>query len=219
VLNLFWEKQNTKLLKINLFILNKKSWDTDVSAFFIRISCTSFIDLVHFRQQKSIIRLALIVRGICCLNVGIPELSENIEVHSIVGRFLEHSRIYAFANAGDPQLYLSSADLMTRNLNRRVELLFPILNDNLREKVFDIFSTLWHDNVKTRVLTADRTYTRVDRRGLEPLDAQEAFMARATAKIKANATHAPKDSNAPHQFKPMLSPKNQPKSPIDRSLD
>ncbi len=172
-----------------------------------------------YEASNAGVKIKLIVRGICCLNVGIPELSENIEVHSIVGRFLEHSRIYAFANAGDPQLYLSSADLMTRNLNRRVELLFPILKDNLREKVFDIFSTLWHDNVKTRVLTADRTYTRVDRRGLEPLDAQETFMAQATAKIKANATHAPQDSNAPHQFKPMLSPKNQPKSPIDRSLD
>ncbi|AYM03704.1 RNA degradosome polyphosphate kinase [Levilactobacillus yiduensis] len=165
------------------------------------------------------VKIKLIVRGICCLNVGIPELSENIEVHSIVGRFLEHSRIYAFANAGDPQLYLSSADLMTRNLNRRVELLFPILQDDLRQRVFDIFATLWHDNVKTRVLLADRTYARVDRRGLEPLDAQETFMAQATAKIKANATHKPQDSNAPRQFKPMLSPKNQPESPIDRSLE
>ncbi|WP_263853871.1 RNA degradosome polyphosphate kinase [Levilactobacillus cerevisiae] len=165
------------------------------------------------------VKVKLIVRGICCLNVGIPELSENIEVHSIVGRFLEHSRIYAFANAGDPQLYLSSADLMTRNLNRRVELLFPILNDSLRQRAFDIFATLWHDNVKTRVLMADRTFTRVDRRGLEPLDAQETFMDLAAAQIKANATHAPKDSNAPRQFKPMLSPKNQPKSPIDRSLE
>lgn len=172
-----------------------------------------------YEASNAGVKIKLIVRGICCLNVGIPELSENIEVHSIVGRFLEHSRIYAFANAGDPQLYLSSADLMTRNLNRRVELLFPILEDNLRAKVFDIFATLWHDNVKTRVLMPDRTYTRVDRRGLEPLDAQETFMARATAQIKANATHTPQDSNAPHQFKPMLSPKNQPKSPIDRSLD
>ncbi len=163
------------------------------------------------------VHVKLIVRGICCLNVGIPELSENIEVHSIVGRYLEHSRIYGFANAGDPQVYLSSADLMTRNLNRRVELLFPILQSDLRQEVFDIFATLWHDNVKTRVLLADRTYTRVDRRGLEQLDAQEDFMNQAAARIKAAITHHEKATNAPRQFKPMLSPKNQPKSPIDRS--
>ncbi|WP_263862547.1 RNA degradosome polyphosphate kinase [Levilactobacillus enshiensis] len=163
------------------------------------------------------VHVKLLVRGICCLNVGIPEISENIEVHSIVGRYLEHSRIYGFANAGDPQVYLSSADLMTRNLNRRVELLFPILQSDLRQAVFDIFATLWHDNVKTRVLLADRTYTRVDRRGLEPLDAQEDFMAQATARIKAATTHHATATNAPRQFKPMLSPKNQPKSPIDRS--
>ncbi len=172
-----------------------------------------------YEASNAGVQIKLIVRGICCLNVGIPELSEHIEVHSIVGRFLEHSRIYGFANAGDPQVYLSSADLMTRNLNRRVELLFPILKDDLRQRVFDIFSTLWHDNVKTRVLTPDRTFTRVDRRGLEPLDAQEEFMQQAEQKTAANTTRQPKETNAPRQFKPMLSPKNQPKSPIDRSIE
>ncbi len=163
------------------------------------------------------VHIKLIVRGICCLNVGIPDISENIEVHSIVGRFLEHSRIYGFANNGDPQIYLSSADLMTRNLNRRVELLFPILQSDLRQRVFDIFATLWHDNVQTRVLLADRTFTRVDRRGLDPLDAQTTFMQEATNKRKIGDDHSPEAINAPRQFKPMLSPKNQPKSPIDRS--
>ncbi|KRN01329.1 polyphosphate kinase [Levilactobacillus senmaizukei DSM 21775 = NBRC 103853] len=163
------------------------------------------------------VHIKLIVRGICCLNVGIPGLSENIEVHSIVGRYLEHSRIYAFANAGDSQVYLSSADLMTRNLNRRVELLFPILNATLRQRVFDIFNTLWHDNVKTRVLMADRSFTRVDRRGLDPLDAQASFMTQATKEIAAATQKRPEGGSVTHQFKPMLSPKNQPKSPIDRS--
>lgn len=163
------------------------------------------------------VHIKLLVRGICCLNVGITGISENIEVHSIVGRFLEHSRIYGFANNGDPLIYLSSADLMTRNLNRRVELLFPILQANLRQRVFDIFATLWHDNVKTRVLLANRTYTRVDRRGLDPLDAQSTFMQEAANKNQHGDDHSPKMANAPRQFKPMLSPKNQPKSPIDRS--
>jgi len=82
------------------------------------------------------------------LKVGIPEVSETIEVHSIVGRFLEHSRIYSFENDGNPKVYLSSADLMTRNLDRRVELLFPLKNDRLRDKVLSIFQIMWHDNVK-----------------------------------------------------------------------
>ncbi|KRO03619.1 polyphosphate kinase [Levilactobacillus paucivorans] len=163
------------------------------------------------------VHVKLIVRGICCLNVGIPDISDNIEVHSIVGRYLEHSRIYGFANAGDPQVYLSSADLMTRNLNRRVELLFPILQENLKQRVFDIFATLWHDNVKTRVLLPDRTFARVDRRGLEPLNAQADFMDQATVRNQAATVRPAQAKNAPRQFKPMLSPKNQPKSPIDRS--
>lgn len=163
------------------------------------------------------VHVKLIVRGICCLNVGIPNISDNIEVHSIVGRYLEHSRIYGFANAGDPQVYLSSADLMTRNLNRRVELLFPILQENLKQRVFDIFATLWHDNVKTRVLLPDRTYARVDRRGLDPLNAQADFMDQATVRNQAATARPAQAKNAPRQFKPMLSPKNQPKSPIDRS--
>lgn len=162
------------------------------------------------------VHVKLIVRGICCLNVEIPKVSDHIEVHSIVGRYLEHSRIYAFANAGDPQVYLSSADLMTRNLNRRVELLFPILQADLRQRVFAIFDTLWQDNVKTRVLLADRTFTRVDRRGLDALDAQATFMAEAT-KQRLAAKPTVTNQSGTHQFKPMLSPKNQPQSPIDRS--
>lgn len=163
------------------------------------------------------VHIELVVRGICCLNVGIPGVSDNIAVHSIVGRFLEHSRIYAFANGGDEQVYLSSADLMTRNLNRRVELLFPVQQPQLRQRIFDIFQTMWDDNVKTRVLQADREYGRVDRRGLEPLDAQTAFMHAAEAKTKQLPQDTDQPVGAPRRFRPMLSPKNQPKSPIDRS--
>ncbi len=107
----------------------------------------------------------LIVRGITILKVGISDVSETISVHSIVGRFLEHSRIYSFENDGNPKVYLSSADLMTRNLDRRVELLFPLKDDKLRDKVLEIFETMWQDNVKTRVLQADGQYEKKDRRG------------------------------------------------------
>lgn len=118
----------------------------------------------------------LIVRGITILKVGISDVSETISVHSIVGRFLEHSRIYSFENDGNPKVYLSSADLMTRNLDRRVELLFPLKDDKLRDKVLEIFETMWQDNVKTRVLQADGQYEKKDRRGVARLNAQETFI-------------------------------------------
>ena len=125
--------------------------------------------------------IQLIVRGITILKVGIPEVSETIEVHSIVGRFLEHSRIYSFENGGQPKVYLSSADLMTRNLDRRVELLFPLKDDRLRDRVRDIFQTMWQDNVKTRVLQPDGTFVKKDRRGVMTYDAQEMFIAESLA--------------------------------------
>ncbi|MCT8389213.1 RNA degradosome polyphosphate kinase [Leuconostoc holzapfelii] len=126
----------------------------------------------------------LIIRGITILKVGIPEVSETIAVHSIVGRFLEHSRIYSFENDGNPKVYLSSADLMTRNLDRRVELLFPLKADRLRDEVRAIFQTMWQDNVKTRVLQPDGQFVKKDRRGVATYDAQEIFIADSLAKQK-----------------------------------
>ncbi|CAM3093039.1 RNA degradosome polyphosphate kinase [Leuconostoc gasicomitatum] len=128
-----------------------------------------------YQASQAGVKVSLIIRGITMLKVGIPEVSETIEVHSIVGRFLEHSRIYSFENDGNPKVYLSSADLMTRNLDRRVELLFPLKNDRLRDKVLAIFQIMWHDNVKTRVLQANGSFEKKDRRGVMALDAQEMF--------------------------------------------
>ncbi|MBZ6003315.1 RNA degradosome polyphosphate kinase [Leuconostoc gelidum subsp. aenigmaticum] len=128
-----------------------------------------------YQASQAGVKVSLIIRGITMLKVGIPEVSETIEVHSIVGRFLEHSRIYSFENDGNPKVYLSSADLMTRNLDRRVELLFPLKNDHLRDKVLTIFQTMWHDNVKTRVLQQNGSFEKKDRRGVMALDAQEMF--------------------------------------------
>ncbi|GAF39388.1 polyphosphate kinase [Agrilactobacillus composti DSM 18527 = JCM 14202] len=118
------------------------------------------------------VKINLLVRGICNLRVGIPGISENITVHSIVGRFLEHSRIYYFYAAGEEKVFLSSSDLMNRNLSRRVELLFPILQDNIRKQIIHIYGLMWDDNVKTRVLQPDNTWEHVDRRGLDSLDVQ-----------------------------------------------
>ena len=108
------------------------------------------------------VKIDLIVRGICCLRPGIPRISENIRVISIVDRFLEHARIFYFENGGVPKLYLGSADCMPRNLYRRVETLFLIEDKYLRHHIFnEILETQLHDNVKARELQSDGTYVRV----------------------------------------------------------
>lgn len=122
------------------------------------------------------VQIDLIIRGICCLRPGIPGVSENIRVRSIIDRFLEHSRIFYFGNGGKPEVYLSSADWMTRNLDRRVELLFPIEQPNLVQRVTDILQVYLTDNTKARILDSTGTYHRMIReRGEEPVNSQLYF--------------------------------------------
>lgn len=133
------------------------------------------IDLLYKASQAGV-KIQLIVRGICCLRSGIPNVSDNITVTSIVGRFLEHSRIYYFENAGSPLLYLASADWMPRNLDRRVEVAFEIEDAGLKEKLLEILDITLKDTLKARIQQADDIrYKRVDKRGKEPLLAQDAF--------------------------------------------
>jgi polyphosphate kinase len=123
------------------------------------------------------VKIDLIVRGICCLRPGVPELSENIRVVSIVGRFLEHSRVYYFENGGEHVLYLSSADWMPRNLLRRVEVAFPIETPELRKEIVaQVLPALLKDNVKARELQPDGTYKRLHpAEGDKPSQAQYFF--------------------------------------------
>src|SRR5438094_4324371 len=115
------------------------------------------------------VKIDLIVRGICCLRPKMPGLSENIRVISIVGRFLEHSRVYYFENAGQPLVYLSSADWMPRNFFRRIEVAFPIETPALRDQIInDVIPTILHDRVKARELQPDGTYRRLKPEGPEP---------------------------------------------------
>jgi polyphosphate kinase len=110
------------------------------------------------------VRIRLNVRGICCLRPGVPGLSESIEVVSIVDRFLEHARIFHFRNGGDEEVYLSSADLMPRNLDRRIELLIPVESPEGRRKVLRALDAAFLDNVKARILQSDGSYLRRPRR-------------------------------------------------------
>lgn len=134
---------------------------------------------VLYRASQAGMRIDLIIRGICCLRPGIPGISDNIRVRSIVGRFLEHSRIYYFGNGGNEEIYLGSADLMQRNLNNRVEALFPledpVLRTTVREKILD---KILADTVNARELLFDGRYLRVrSEPGQPPFDSQAWFIA------------------------------------------
>lgn len=118
------------------------------------------------------VKIDLIVRGICCLRAGIPGMSENITVRSITGRFLEHSRIFYFYNEGHENLYLASADWMPRNLNRRVELLFPVEDKDCRARVMEVLEVELADTVRVSMLDQDGTYSKLDLRGKTKLDSQ-----------------------------------------------
>ncbi len=128
-----------------------------------------------YQASQAGVEIDLIIRGICCLRPGWPGISDHIRVRSIVGRYLEHSRIYYFQNNGDPILYAGSADLMDRNLNRRVEVLYPIEDASMRQEVLDtILRVQLADNIRARVLHPDGTWVRVAPQSDErPLDSHE----------------------------------------------
>ena len=133
-----------------------------------------------YRASMAGVKVDLLVRGICCLRPGVPGVSENVRVISIVGRFLEHSRIYYFRNNGDDEVYAGSADLMPRNLNRRVEVLFPIEEKRvvrfLRDEVLDVYL---EDNVKAREMKPDGTYTRkLVAKGVPRISSQDVLLER-----------------------------------------
>ncbi len=114
------------------------------------------------------------VRGICCLMPGVPGLTDHITVFSIVGRYLEHSRIYQFGRGEEAGLYISSADFMTRNTQRRVEIACPVLDSAARGRLLDIVSRLCADNQKARLLLPDGNYVPREHHG-PPFNAQESF--------------------------------------------
>lgn len=191
--------------KINIEIMNAKAGKS--SGIKMKFNSLSDERMVRhlYEASEAGVPIELIVRGITMLKVGIPKISETIKVHSIVGRFLEHSRIFIFNNDDNPLTYLSSADLMTRNLNRRVELLFPIRNETLSQQVINIFEIMWADNVKTRVLQPNGSFEKIDRRGLASVNAQEMFIAESMAK-QIELKQQQERENTQKEFEPINNP-------------
>lgn len=150
----------------------------------IRAKMNSLTDkeLIMKLYEASIagVQIELVIRGICCLKPGVPGISENITVISIVGRFLEHSRIYWFDHNGENRLYLSSADMMTRNMIKRVEILFPIFDTEIKKRIMKILKTELDDNVKARVQGADGVYRYKERKKSDAnINSQEIFLKEA----------------------------------------
>lgn len=148
------------------------------------------------------VKIELVIRGICCLKAGIPGLSENITVHSIVGNFLEHARILYVENDGSPEVYMGSADWMPRNLAKRVEIMFPVEDPELKKQVIHILQVQLEDNVKAHVLQPDGTYEKIDKRGKVLVCAQEQFCEEAIAMAKKAAEEAGHDVHNTRVFVP-----------------
>lgn len=148
------------------------------------------------------VKIDLIIRGICALRAGVKGLSENITVRSIIGRYLEHTRIYYFYNKGQENIFCASADWMQRNLNRRVEIMFPIDDKDLKEEVKHILKIQLTDTVRAHVQT-DGIYEKIDRRGKISLDCQEAFMEEALEKGKV------KEEKRSNVFIPKMKPEEE----------
>ena len=155
------------------------------------------IDVIHAlsRASQAGVRVELIIRGICCLAPGVPGYTDNITVTSIVGRFLEHSRIFCFGRGEQEHVYISSADMMTRNTVRRVEIACPIRSPEIRRRLHEILDAMLADTVKARVLLPDGTYTKKPP-SYEPVCAQVLLMKRAVEAAQQQSAAAPQEKRS-----------------------
>jgi polyphosphate kinase len=146
--------------------------------------CDREIIAALYSASAAGVKIDLIIRGICCLITGIPGISENITVRSIVGNFLEHARIFYFYSNGTEEVYMGSADWMPRNLDKQVEIVFPLENEEIKKEAMHILKIQLEDNVKAHVLQPDGTYEKIDKRGKVLVNAQEYFCQEATEKAE-----------------------------------
>lgn len=158
--------------------------------------CPQIIEKLY-EASKAGVNIRLIVRGICGLIPGVPGYSENITVISIVGQLLEHSRIFCFENAGNPVIYLGSADWMRRNLDRRVELIFPVEDEDLKARVKNMLELFLSDTVNARVQNAEGVYENVDKRGRGIINCQLEFANQARSEIRRLEENAERELYIP----------------------
>jgi polyphosphate kinase len=156
-----------------------------------------------YEASSAGVSIRLIVRGICCLRVGIPGISENITVSSIVGKFLEHSRIFYFYNDGAEEIFMGSADWMPRNLDRRVEIIFPVEDPSIKSRIMHILDVQLSDNIKAYYMNTDGIYEKLDRRGKKAIGSQSQFMEEAICEAKQ-----PKTAVKGRRFVPIKAPAN-----------
>ena len=154
--------------------------------------CDREIIAALYSASAAGVKIDLIIRGICCLITGIPGVSENITVRSIVGNFLEHARIFYFYSNGTEEVYMGSADWMPRNLDKRVEIVFPLEKEEIKKEAMHILEIQMADNVKAHVLQPDGTYEKIDKRGKVLVNAQEYFCQEATERAKIKKTELDK---------------------------
>lgn len=146
--------------------------------------CDQDIIALLYEASAAGVKIDLIIRGICCLKTGIPGVSENITVRSIVGNFLEHARIFYFHNNGKSEIYMGSADWMPRNLDKRVEILFPVECEELKDEIMHILQVQLDDNMKAHILQPNGIYEKIDKRGKTLLCAQDYFCEEAVKRVK-----------------------------------
>lgn len=170
---------------------------------YIGVKCNSLSDkdLIEklIEASRAGVKIDMIIRGINCMVAGVPGYTENITVRSIVGRFLEHSRIYIFGTPERQQLYISSADYMTRNTTRRVEVATPIYDPDIRQRIYDMFTVMLRDNVKARIQQPDGSYVK-QTIPAAPLDSQIYFYEQAYENAKLAPTTAPDEENSKGTF-------------------
>lgn len=161
-----------------------------------------------YRASQAGVKIDLNIRGICCLKPGVPGLSENIQVTSIVGRFLEHSRIFYFENGGNPSVFLSSADWMRRNLNRRIEVMFPVYDQDIKNRLIFILETTFRDNHNSRRLNPDGSYTRI-----QPESEEQRFSSQRYFRDEANREFEIREADRAVKrksiFQPVMNPSDQ----------
>ncbi len=164
--------------------------------------CDKGIIAALYEASHAGVKIDLIIRGICCLRTGIPDVSNNITVRSIVGNFLEHARIFYFYNDGEEEIYMASADWMPRNLDKRVEILFPVEDKKLMKEALQILDIQLADTLKAHIMQKDGSYAKIDKRGKKALCAQDYFCEQAVKAAK-NTEKARKKEDMKRLFEPM----------------